>query len=202
MAKVSKEIKVVGITGGIGSGKTTMAKVFKSLGVPVYHADKEAKALMNRSKVIRRQLTKLFGENTYESGQLNRSYLRDQIFNDKQLLSKMNAIVHPEVGAHFQKWLSKQDSGYVLKEVAIIFENNLQNQYDYIITVVADKADRINRVMERDGVTKAEVEVIISNQLSDNEKIQKSDFIIYNNNLSKAKLQVQEIHQQILKIIR
>ena len=123
---------IVGITGGIGSGKTTIASFFEAYGIPVYHADKEAKALMNRSKVIRRKLTQLFGKSAYKDGALNRPYIASQIFNDKTLLEKMNAIVHPKVGAHFKRWLKKQDAPYILKEVAIIFENNLQYQYDCI----------------------------------------------------------------------
>ena len=198
----SKNIRVVGITGGIGSGKTTIAKVFKAMEIPVYYADNEAKALMNRSKVIRRKLIALFGESAYNEEGLNRSYLRTQIFNDASLLAKMNAIVHPKVASHFKKWINKQNSEYVLKEVAIIFENNLQAQYDYIITVVADEEHRIARVMKRDNITKSEVQAIISNQLSDEEKIKHSDFVIVNNDLSEAKTQANIIHQQILKKIQ
>lgn len=190
---------VVGLTGGIGSGKTTIAKWFQSQGIPVYIADKEAKALMNRSKVIKRKLTALFGENAYKEGKLNREYLASKIFNDRTLLSKMNAIVHPKVGSHFNRWLKKQDSPYVIKEAAIIFENNLEYQYDYIITVVADKDLRIERVMKRDNASKEKVESIISNQLSDEEKIKKSHFVINNNKLEEAKEQALSIHQILLK---
>jgi dephospho-CoA kinase len=201
MSIASKNIKIVGITGGIGSGKTTMAIFFKSIGIPVYHADAEAKALMNRSKVIRRKLIGLFGDSAYKDGQLNRPYLRTQIFNNKKLLSKMNAIVHPKVGAHFQKWVKKQNSDYILKEVAIIFENNLEDQYDYIITVIADEASRVERVIKRDNIIETEVLAIINNQLPDEEKVKRSDFVIDNNDLSEAKAQVNTIHQQILKKI-
>ena len=195
----SKNISVVGITGGIGSGKTTISKVFETFGIPVYHADKEAKNLMNRSKVIHRKLTALFGEKAYKAGKLNRDYLRTKIFSDKSLLLKMNAIVHPKVGAHFKRWLKKQNSPYVLKEVAIIFENNLQNQYSYIITVVADETERIARVIKRDDTTKSQVLAIIKNQLSDKEKAENSDFVITNNSLTEAKAQTIAIHQQLLE---
>ena len=190
---------VVGLTGGIGSGKTTIAKWFQSQNIPVYIADKEAKALMNRSKVIKRKLTSLFGEDAYKEGKLNREYLASKIFNDRTLLSKMNAIVHPKIGSHFNRWLKKQDSPYVIKEAAIIFENNLEYQYDYIITVVADKDLRIERVMKRDNASKEKVESIISNQLSDEEKIKKSHFVINNNKLEEAKEQALSIHQILLK---
>lgn len=190
---------IVGLTGGIGSGKTTIAKWFQSQDIPVYIADKEAKALMNRSKVIKRKLVALFGEDAYKEGKLNREYLASKIFNDKTLLAKMNAIVHPKVASHFNRWLKKQDSPYVIKEAAIIFENNLEYQYNYIITVVADKKLRIERVMKRDNASKEKVESIISNQLSDDEKIKKSHFVIKNNKLEEAKAQALSIHQTLLE---
>lgn len=190
---------VIGLTGGIGSGKTTIGKWFESKGIPVYIADKEAKALMNRSKVIKRKLIALFGESAYINGKLNRDYIASKIFSDKSLLIKMNAIVHPKVASHFKHWLKKQDAPYVVKEAAIIFENNLEHQYDYIITVVADKELRIKRVINRDKVTKSKVESIMDNQLSDKEKIEKSNFVIENNNLEDAKKQAQEIHEFLVK---
>lgn len=193
---------IVGITGGIGSGKTTISKCFKEYGIPVYHADEEAKALMNRSKVIRRKLIALFGEKAYLQEVLNRDYLRQKIFQDKTLLSKMNAIVHPKVGTHFKRWLKKQDAPYILKEVAIIFENHLQNQYDYIITVVADEEQRIERVIQRDNTSPQSVKSIMANQLSDADKISQSDFVIYNNNLEEAKQQAASIHNLLLSALK
>jgi len=192
---------IVGITGGIGSGKTTISKYFEGFSIPVYHADLEAKALMNRSKVIKRKLIALFGDDAYINNTLNRDYLRSQIFKEKKLLSKMNAIVHPKVGAHFKRWVKKQNAPYVLKEVAIIFENNLQNQYDYIITVIADKEERVKRVMQRDNSSRDSVKAIIRNQLSDQEKIKKSDFVIENNDSEAAKLQAQIIHNNLISNI-
>lgn len=191
----------VGITGGIGSGKTTISKYFEALGVPVYYADDEAKALMNRSKVIKRKLIELFGENAFSDGVLNKTYLRQQIYSNKDLLQKMNAIVHPKVASHYKGWLKKQNTKYTIKEAAIIFENSLEHQYDFIITVVANQNERINRVMKRDGKTEKEVLAIINNQLSDEEKIKKSDFVIYNTTLEKAKKQVSKIHKSLLSTI-
>ncbi|BAO77729.1 dephospho-CoA kinase [Winogradskyella sp. PG-2] len=191
---------IVGLTGGIGSGKTTISKHLESFGIPVYIADKEAKALMNRSKVIKRKLIKLFGKSAYKDEALNRPYLASKIFDDKALLEKMNAIVHPKVASHFKRWLKKQKAPYVIKEAAVIFENHLENQYNYIITVVADENLRIERVMKRDDTSKEKVESIISNQLSDEEKIKKSNFVIVNNDLDIAKRQVEKIHHQLLKI--
>lgn len=193
---------IVGLTGGIGSGKTTILECFKSFGIPVYIADDEAKALMNRSKVIKRELMYLFGEKAYLDGMLNRPYLASKIFNDKTLLSKMNAIVHPKVATHFKRWLSKQDAKYIIKEVAIIFENNLQSQYDYIITVVADENLRIQRVMQRDNASKEKVKSVIKNQWSDADKIKESDFVIVNNDLQEAKKQALEIHKTLLEKLK
>ena len=192
---------IVGLTGGIGSGKTTISKCFESFGIPVYIADDEAKGLMKRSKVIKRKLVLLFGESAYKDGELNRSFLASKIFTDKTLLLKMNAIVHPKVASHFKRWLKKQDAPYVIKEAAIIFENKLESQYDYIITIVADEDLRIKRVMKRDDASKEKIRSIIKNQLSDAEKIEKSDFVIKNNDLDSAKKAATEIHYQILHAI-
>lgn len=198
----SQSINIVGITGGIGSGKTTVSNYFKEIGIPVYCADDEAKALMNRSKIIKRKLIQLFGAKSYRDNKLNRDYLRSMIFNDKDLLLKMNAIVHPKVASHFKRWVKKQNSSYVIKEAAIIFENNLENQYNFIITVVADQEKRINRVIQRDNKSKEDVLSIIKHQLSDSEKIKKSDFVIYNNDLEQVKEQVSSIHTALLLKIK
>lgn len=189
---------VVGITGGIGSGKTTVTKYFKNLGIPVYYADDEAKALMNRSKIIKRKLIQLFGNQAYQNDKLNKDYLRNRIFNDKSLLLKMNKIVHPKVASHFRRWLKKQNSPYVLKEAAIIFENNSEDHYKYIITVVSDQETRIERVMKRDGKSRDDVMSIIKNQLPDSDKIKKANFVIYNNDLINLSHQVEAIHTKIL----
>ena len=193
---------VVGLTGGIGSGKTTIGKQFESFGIPVYIADDEAKALMNRSKVIKRKLIKLFGKPAYKDDKLNRPYLSSKIFNDKELLDKMNAIVHPKVASHFKRWLKKQKAPYAIKEAAIIFEHNMEDQYDFIITVVADEDLRIERVVDRDNSTEEKIRAIIKNQLTDDEKIKRSDFVIVNNELKIAKQQAAEIHASILKRIK
>ncbi|WP_299127733.1 dephospho-CoA kinase [uncultured Winogradskyella sp.] len=193
---------IVGLTGGIGSGKTTIGKYFNSIGIPIYIADDEAKALMNRSKVIKRKLITLFGEDAYTDKGLNRDYLASKIFIDKTLLSKMNAIVHPKVALHFKRWLKKQKAPYVIKEAAIIFENKLEDQYHFIITVIADKSNRIKRVIERDNVTEDRVLAIMNNQLSDEEKEKQSDFVIINNKLEQAYKQAYTIHNKILQNIR
>ena len=190
---------IVGLTGGIGSGKTTVAKQFMELGIPVYIADEEAKKLMHRSKIIKRKLNQLFGDKAYIDGILNKPFIADIIFNDKSYLQKMNAIVHPRVAKHFKKWALKQDAPYVIKEVAILFENGGDKACDYVITVTAKKALRIKRLLERDNSSKEKIEAIMKNQWSDEEKIKKSDFIIENTSLESIEKQVLKIHNQILK---
>lgn len=191
---------VVGITGGIGSGKTTISNYLKSFGIPLYVADKEAKALMNRSKVIKQKLIQLFGDEAYVDGKLNRPFLAKMIFKDKSLLNQMNAIVHPKVASHFKRWLKKQDAPYILKEAAIIFENNLQSNYDYIITVVANENLRIERILDREDTTLEKVKAVINNQWTDSHKKKLSDFVISNNDLDQAKKQALQIHKKLLKI--
>ncbi|MFD2726401.1 dephospho-CoA kinase [Hyunsoonleella rubra] len=190
---------IVGLTGGIGSGKTTVAKAFEALGIPVYIADEEAKKLMHRSKVIKRKLIALFGENAYVDGKLNRPFLAEIIFNDKAILQKMNAIVHPKVKRHFEKWVAKQNAPYVIKEVAILFESEGDKQMDFVITVTAPISLRIERLLNRDNSSKEKIESIMKNQWPDDKKIALSDFVISNEDLGKTKHQVQEIHRQILK---
>lgn len=193
---------VVGLTGGIGSGKTTVANFFKEYQIPIYIADEEAKRLMNKSKVIRRKLIALFGDNAYLDDQLNRPFIASKIFNDTVLLEQMNAIVHPKVASHFQRWLKKQDAPYVLKEAAIIFEHNNEDQYDMIITVTADVETRIQRVIARDNSNRSKIEAIIKNQLDDAQKIKKSHFVIVNDDLETTKKQVFTTHCKILKKIK
>lgn len=193
--------KIVGLTGGIGSGKTTVAQMFKSLDVPVYNADEEAKLLMQNSAAIQQELINLLGENCYINGQLNRSYIASQVFSDQQLLKKINAIVHPKVAAHFEQWCSKQNAPYVIKEVAILFETKSQHLFDFIITVTAPIDARIQRVMERDQKTKKEVMSVINNQFPDSEKINLSNFVIFNNIFSEIKPKVYEIHNEIINKI-
>lgn len=189
---------IVGITGGIGSGKTTIAEHFKSLGVPVYNADDEAKALMLQDP-IRSQLIGLFGDEVYKDGQLNKDLIRSSIFTDDSLRNRVNEIVHPQVAQHFKSWYTAQNAPYVLKEAAIIFEADLTKQYDAIITVVADKLERLKRVLSRPGVTQTDIEAIMEKQWPDEDKIKHSDFVIYNNSLEEAYKQAKIIHSELLK---
>ena len=192
-------MKIVGLTGGIGSGKTTVAKQFASLGIPVYIADDEAKKLIKRSKIIKRKLIELFGNEAYINNELNRPFIAHIIFNNTLYLKKMNAIIHPRVKKHFQKWLLKQHAPYVIKEVAILFENNGHKACDLVITVTAPKTLRIQRLLKRDNTTKESIEAIMNNQWTDKEKIQLSNFVIENMDIESTKKEVKNVHEQILK---
>lgn len=189
---------IVGLTGGIGSGKTTIAKMFQELGVSIYIADIEAKKLMHTSEAIKKELIEAFGEETYINGELNRSYLSNIVFNQPKELQKINAIVHPRVGQHFKDWYeARKDEKYIIKEVAILFENDSYKQCDKIITVVASIEERFNRILLRDDTTREAVQNRMNNQWSDEKKMELSDYIIYNEDLAEARAQVIAIHQEI-----
>ena len=147
----------VGITGGIGTGKTTVAKVFEVLGIPVYYADDAAKRIMNEDQLLKAQLLQLFGTETYIDGKLNRKYLSRLVFNDEEKLAQLNAIVHPATLADAGKWMQQQTTPYAIKEAALIFESGAQAQLDKVIGVFAPAPVRIQRVMKRDGVSREEV---------------------------------------------
>jgi len=188
----------VGLTGGIGSGKTTIAKMFEELGVPVYYADDEAKKLMNSNSQIQKELLQLLGKNAYQNGKLNRAFIAGVIFNDKNKLKKINAIVHPVVANHFEKWAHNQQSKYVIQENAIIFESGAQDKFDKIITVTAPVEIKTERVMSRDHVSKEKVQERMKNQLKDDYKIENSFYVIHNLDLEKSLNEVEKIHKSLM----
>ena len=191
---------VVGLTGGIGSGKSTVAGMFSQLDVPVYNSDHEAKLLMLNSKPLRKKIKELLGKESYIKKELNRTFIADKVFANPELLSKLNAIVHPAVRKHFIDWIVNQDAAYVIQETALIFENSNQAMYDKIILVTAPEEVRIQRVMERDELSRENIIARIENQWSDSEKRQLSDFIINNLDYDKTLKKVKEIHNQLLKL--
>ena len=191
-------MKVIGLTGGIGSGKTTVAKMFIELGVPVYFADVEAKKIMVNSKNVRNKLIDAFGEGTYLNGELNKKYLAEIVFNNKEQLTAINNIVHPEVENHFKNWLENQHAPFILQENALIFENNKQNDFDRIITVTAPIQDRMQRVKDRDKVTDEQILARIKNQMDVEFKIKNSNFVIHNLELEMTKSQVRTIFDQLM----
>ena len=191
--------KILGLTGGIGSGKTAVSKMFNALDVPVYNADQAAKILMQSSKDLKHKIKQLLGEDAYKQNQLNKAFISEKIFNNKALLTQINALVHPEVALDFNSWLSMQNSVYVVKEVAILFETAAEDQFDYILTVTAPESLRIQRIIERDHTSLAKIKAVMSNQLQDSEKTAKSDFVILNIDLDSTKKQVYDIHNRIHK---
>lgn len=189
----------IGLTGGIGSGKTTIAQWFQEKGIPVYNSDFEAKKLMNENEDLIQQLIELFGDETYKNGEYNRSYVASKVFNDKELLNQLNAIVHPAVFKHFDEWLDNQNSSFVVKEAAILFESGSYKDCDYIISVIADEEIRIKRVAKRDQLNEDQIRSRMKSQWADQQRIEKSDFIIENNkDLNALKLEFEKVYDEIL----
>ncbi|SDQ69514.1 dephospho-CoA kinase [Flagellimonas zhangzhouensis] len=189
---------IVGLTGGIGSGKSTVAKMFEELGVPVYDSDREAKQLMTTSTKVKQEIIDLLGEASYEDGTLNRKYIAGKVFTDPILLEKLNGIVHPAVREHFLEWTAAQDSPYVIQETALIFENNAQDKYDFTILVTAPLVVRLQRVMARDQVDEKAVVDRTKNQMEDGEKLKRADFHIENLDITKTEELVKALHLKLL----
>jgi len=192
---------IVGLTGGIGSGKTTVVNFFKEFSnIAVYIADVEAKKIMNSSIIIKSKLIKEFGENSYENNTLNKTFLADIVFKDKEKLKILNSIVHPEVLLHFQEFVLKNtNKNYVLYENAILLENKSNLFCDFIITVTAPLDTRVQRVILRDNSTKTSVLNRIRNQWSEEKKTIQSHYVINNSSLEKTKIQVNRIHNILTK---
>lgn len=188
----------VGITGGIGAGKSFVCRIFEEMGVPVYYADKEAKRLMWQDATLKHQIKQLFGDEAYHrNGRLNRTYLAGQIFGNKRLLKQMNAIVHPAVHRDLDKWFSEQNSKYAVEEAALIFESNNVDYFDKIITVAADDELRIARVMSRDGIDRKSILKRIKSQYPQSEKVKRSDYVIWNNGKEGLLKRIWEIHRDL-----
>ncbi|WP_340158769.1 dephospho-CoA kinase [uncultured Maribacter sp.] len=191
-------MKVVGLTGGIGSGKSTVSKMFLELGVPVYNSDERAKKLMNTSTEIKNQIIAFLGKESYHEEKLNRAYIAKKVFNDTTLLAQLNAIVHPVVREDFLKWTGEQEYCYVIQETALLFENNSQHLYDSIILVTAPKEERISRVVSRDNGTREQVIARMNNQMDDEEKLNLSDFVIENIDIERTRSIVLQVHAAII----
>jgi len=189
-------MKIVGLTGGIGSGKTTVANFFSSYtNVAIYIADVEAKQLMSSSVVIKEKLIQNFGERSYTKGRLNRKYIADTVFNDKEKLTQLNAIVHPEVRNHFQNFIkNNSQKEYIIYENAILFESKSNLFCDIIITVFAAINTKIKRVISRDKSSEKEVLNRMKNQWKDNKKMLQSNYVICNENLDETRKSVHKIH--------
>ncbi len=190
----------VGVTGGIGTGKSTVCKIFESLGIPVYYADQEARSLSDHHPEIIKGVKDLFGSDIYADNQLNRKKVGELVFANKQLLASLNQIIHPVVAQHFEHWLQINAGAlYVMKEAAILFESGAYKQVDKIITVTSPKELRLARVMQRDQLSREEVEQRMLNQMDEVEKIRQSDFVINNNDIDLLVTQVLQVHNALLK---
>ena len=189
-------MKKIGITGGIGSGKTTVCKIFESLGIPVYYADDRAKALMIENKELVNDIKKLLGDEAYfEDGSLNRAYVAKIIFKDKKKLKKINELVHPAVAKDGILWQQAQTSvPYTVKEAALLIESGSFQALDYLITVWAPRETRIQRVLKRDGATREEVEARIDKQMPEFEKLKLAQYVIINDGEKSLVQQVHKLH--------
>lgn len=170
----------VGITGGIGSGKTTVARVFEVLGIPVYYADDAAKRIMNDDPVLREQIVREFGSEAYIDGSLNRAFLANIVFQDKKKLAVLNALVHPATIRNSNAWMKCQTSAYAIREAALIFESGVQAQLDYVIGVSAPMELRMQRAMQRDQLTAIQVQERMDRQINETIKMRLCDFVIVN----------------------
>lgn len=191
---------IIGITGGIGSGKTRIVKLFESLGVPCYIADREAKRLMNEDLGVKKAIISLFGNEAYGSGNLDRKLLGNIVFTQPQKLNALNAIVHPAVAEDFKNWVDNQHYPYIIKEVAILFETGGYKQVDKTLLITAPEEKRIARVMQRDASSKKSIIDRMRNQWSDDKKIPLADFVIENNAWEQTEKKVKQFHQQFLSM--
>jgi len=188
---------IIGLTGGIGSGKTYVSSLFEELGVPIYISDVEAKKIMNLEPEVIDEILNLFGEKAYVNKALNRKFIASEVFVNREKLNRLNQIVHPAVADHFKKWHKQQKASFVIKESAILFETGANKYCDAVILVTAPKDIRISRVTQRDKVSIQEVENRINNQWSDERKALLSDYIVQNTNRQNTIKRVKEIYGSI-----
>jgi len=173
--------RIIGLTGGIGSGKTSVAKLLENKDFPVYYSDDQAKNIVNIDSELKSQIISLLGEESYLDGIYNRKYVGEKVFSDAELLNQLNHLIHPAVRLDFEKWVAAQTSEFVFKETALLFELKLNEQCYKSLLITADDNLRIKRTMDRDNKTYREIETIMQNQMPEKEKMKLADYIIYNN---------------------
>ena len=186
----------IGLTGGIGSGKTTVAKVFETLGIPVYYADDRAKHLMNTNSALKASIIQHFGNEAYQNGGLNRKYLAAIVFNNKEKLELLNSLTHPITIRDAEEWMKKQATPYTVKEAALLFESGAAKHLDFVIGVYAPQHIRVQRVVHRDHLPVEEVMKRISHQIDEEMKMKLCDFVITNNDQQLVIPQVLALHQK------
>jgi dephospho-CoA kinase len=191
----------LGITGGIGSGKTSVCRVFNTLGIPVFSADPEAKLIMENDEGLRRRINSIAGKNLYINGSLDRAELAALIFNNQILLEKVNSLIHPVVLDHFKKWEQEQKAHYVIMEAAILFESGAAKHVDKIAVVIAPAEERVNRVISRNKLSREQVLERMRNQIDDETRIKLSDWVIYNAENDLIIPAILRIHEEILTYI-
>lgn len=187
----------VGVTGGIGSGKSVVCNMLRERGVEVYNCDIRAKELMSADEVIAKQLVERFGPETFVNGELNRAYLAERVFGNAEELAALNAIVHPRVIEDFEQWAQRQQGEYVVIESAILFESGIDSKVDVTVAVMAPESLRLERTMQRDGVSREQVEERMRNQLSDDERCSRSKYAIVNIELDELEEDVEQLHRRL-----
>ena len=194
---------IIGLTGGIGSGKSTVLEFFRELGCKIYVADVEAKRIMHENAELKQQIIDLFGSNAYAEGELNRAFISEKVFNNKNILQQLNALVHPKVKEDFISFKQNQpENSIIIYEAAILFESGNYKNCDFIITVISNLEDRFKRLLARDQSTRDDIQKRMNQQISDEEKMKKSHFIIRNNELDDTKRQVVTISNILSKIVK
>ena len=189
----------VGVTGGIGAGKSVVCRVFQTLGIPVFDADEAAKQLMETDVQLVNSITELFGNEIYTDGRLNREQLAGMVFKQPELLQRLNTLVHPATIAYGAKWMAAQNAPYIIKEAAIFFESGSNKDMDVMIGVFAPPDVRISRVMHRPGMTRGKTEQRMASQMDDIEKMKRCDYIITNDSTTAVIPQVVAMHKLLLK---
>ena len=187
----------VGITGGIGSGKSTVAKLLRDRGVAIYNSDRRAKELMVGNEALRQTLITAFGAECYTADGLNRAWLAQRVFNNEAELTKLNAIVHPAVMQDFAEWSLAQQGSYVVLESAILLEAGLENHVDVVVAVMAPKELRLERAMQRDGASREQIEERMRNQMSDEERTDRAKYAVVNIDLEELEEDVEQLHRRL-----
>lgn len=191
----------VGLTGGIGSGKTHIAGLFLKLNIPVYNSDNRGKYLMSNDEAVKKQLIDAFGPETFCKGELNRNFLAKQVFNDSSKLTTINQIVHPAVKIDYENWLhTNSNKPYTIKEAAILIESGAYKDCDKLIVVTAPLDVRIKRIEKRDNMTPDEINSRIAKQISDEERLKYANYVVNNDGIMLVDKQIIEIHKQLLKL--
>lgn len=190
----------IGLTGGIGSGKSTVARIFEIIGIPVYYADIAGRQLMNHDQQVRAAIINAFGEGSYQGTEINRSFLVSEVLYDDAQLEKLNSIIHPAVFRDTDSWMENQTAPYAIKEAAIIFETGGEHFLDYVIGVAAPESMRIHRLKKRDGKTDDEIRFWMNKQMDADKKMGLCDFVILNDEKQMLIPQVIDLHQKLLAL--